>query len=302
MEATTDGSVKCFCFFLSLQDILADSDSDLDDDMEVDKQPAKKTKQRETYIQEDPDSIVDLADINSIGKITCKTSVDFPLIFELQIFSSFFFTATKPSQVTTNMEPTDADKKKKEKDINRGFKTAVDGRLIIAAPKRGAEESDSDDDEPKQSVPTKRSLESDSNSSDDEGDGQTAPSRKRKASDLRSVASSSRYVAGGKGIHRSMAAASVKSGASGVSRMSMATTKSASTFFGGDYKAKKAKGDMKKKGKMDPYAYIPLTRNVLNKRKKAKSTGQFKGIVAGARKGAAAGSKNRIQKAYKKQK
>lgn len=55
-----------------MQDILADSDSDLDDDMEVDKQPTKKTKQRETYIQEDPDSIVDLADINSIGKITCK--------------------------------------------------------------------------------------------------------------------------------------------------------------------------------------------------------------------------------------
>lgn len=56
----------------SLQDILADSDSDFDDDMEVDKQPTKKTKQSETYIQEDPDSIVDLADINSIGKITCK--------------------------------------------------------------------------------------------------------------------------------------------------------------------------------------------------------------------------------------
>lgn len=37
-------------------------------------------------------------------------------------------------------------------------------------------------------------------------------------------------------------------------------------------------------------------------RKKAKNSGQFKGIVAGARKGAAAGSKNRIHKAYKKQK
>ncbi len=55
-----------------MQDILADSDSDLDDDMEDDKPPAKKSKQQETYIQEDPESIVDLADINSIGKITCK--------------------------------------------------------------------------------------------------------------------------------------------------------------------------------------------------------------------------------------
>lgn len=169
----------------------------------------------------------------------------------------------------SNVQPNEADKKKKEKDINRGFKTAVDGRLIIAAPKRGAEMSDSDDDDPKQNVSTKRSLESDSNSSDDEDNRQQIPSRKRKASDLKSVASSaasSRYVAGGKGIHRSMATASVKSGATGVSRMSMATTKSASTVYGGDYKAKKAKGDMKKKDKMDPYAYIPLTRNMLNKR------------------------------------
>lgn len=35
-------------------------------------------------------------------------------------------------------------------------------------------------------------------------------------------------------------------------------------------------------------------------RKQAKNAGQFKGIVAGARKGAAAGSKNRVHKAYKK--
>lgn len=58
-----------------MQDILADSDSDFDDDMEGDKQPVKKSKQRETYIQEDPESIVDLADINSIGKITCKSNL-----------------------------------------------------------------------------------------------------------------------------------------------------------------------------------------------------------------------------------
>lgn len=165
------------------------------------------------------------------------------------------------------MDQNEPDKKKKEKDINRGFKTAQDGRLIIAQPKRGEAMSDSEDDtEPKESK--KRSLESDSNSSDDE-DNKSVPSRKRKASDLKSLASGmsgSRYVAGGKGIHRQMGASSVKSGASGVSRMSMATTKSASTVFGGEYKSKKAKGDIKKKGKMDPYAYIPLTRNVLNKR------------------------------------
>lgn len=175
------------------------------------------------------------------------------------------FAATKPTAATT-IESNETDKKKKEKDANRGFKTAADGRLIIAAPKRGGGMSDSDDDDNSndQSASNKRSLESDS-SDDEDNNGAAVPSRKRKASDLQSVASS-RYVAGGKGIHRSMAAASVRSGATGVSRMSMATTKSASTVYGGEYKAKKAKGDMKKKGKMDPYAYIPLTRNVLNKR------------------------------------
>lgn len=196
-------------------------------------------------------------------KVTCKA-------FGNQINNFFYSTATKPSQ-PTNIESQETDKKKKDKDINRGFKTALDGRLIIDTPKRGnrMSDSDDDDDDTKQNAPKKRSLENDSDSSDDEDDREAMPSRKRKASDLRSVAStaaSSRYVAGGKGIHRSMATASVRSGATGVSRMSAATTKSASTVYGGDYKAKKAKGDMKKKGKMDPYAYIPLTRNVLNKR------------------------------------
>ena len=77
-------------------------------------------------------------------------------------------------------------------------------------------------------------------------------------------------------------------------------------------------GDIKKKGMPDPYAYIPLTRNTLNRRwifhnscidchyflivnlilplkhfrKKKKSAGQFKSIVRSAKKGAATGNKN----------
>ena len=46
-----------------------------------------------------------------------------------------------------------------------------------------------------------------------------------------------------------------------------------------------AKGDVKKKGVPDPYAYIPLDRQKLNRRKKAKLSGQFKHIVGGAVKG-----------------
>ena len=102
--------------------------------------------------------------------------------------------------------------------------------------------------------------------------------------------SASKYVAGGKGIHRSLDTTSMKSGYSNYSRMSTATAKSA----GDNYKSKKAKGDMKQKGKLDPYAYIPLSRNILNKRKRSKNVGQFKSLVSGkAKKG------GKVTKAYK---
>ncbi|KPI99063.1 RRP12-like protein [Papilio xuthus] len=79
---------------------------------------------------------------------------------------------------------------------------------------------------------------------------------------IRSKASTaSKYKAGGKGIHRPLG-----SGAS-------------VTSAGTEYRSKKAKGDIKKKGKPDPYAYLPLSRNNLNKRKKAITSKQFKGIV-----------------------
>lgn len=58
----------CNC---SIEDILADSDSDFDDkDDEKGAPPAKKSKRPASFIQEDPESIVDLADVNAIGRIT----------------------------------------------------------------------------------------------------------------------------------------------------------------------------------------------------------------------------------------
>lgn len=59
-----------FYFFYRIDEILADSDSDMDED---NKDKSKKKKKHDTYIQETPESIVDLADINSIGKITSKS-------------------------------------------------------------------------------------------------------------------------------------------------------------------------------------------------------------------------------------
>lgn len=118
--------------------------------------------------------------------------------------------------------------------------------------------------------------------------------RKKGSESVKSgVTSASKYVAGGKGIHRNVGATSVKSGYSGISRMSTVTAKS----VGGDYKSKKAKGDMKKKGKLDPYAYIPLSRNILNKRKRSKNVGQFKSLVSGATNKKT--SKGKVTKKYK---
>ncbi|XP_060624215.2 RRP12-like protein [Anolis sagrei] len=82
----------------------------------------------------------------------------------------------------------------------------------------------------------------------------------------------SKYKAGGTGIHRPLG-------------------KNAST--GVEYKAKKGKGDIKKKGRLDPYAYIPLNIAKLNRRKKAKLQGQYKGLMKGAQRGAQAGKKHR---------
>ncbi|XP_040848312.1 RRP12-like protein isoform X2 [Ochotona curzoniae] len=79
------------------------------------------------------------------------------------------------------------------------------------------------------------------------------------------------YQAGGSGIHRPVA----------------------KTAPGAEYKAKKAKGDVKKKGRLDPYAYIPLNRTKLNRRKKVKLQGQFKGLVKAAQRGTQKGHKLR---------
>uniref|UniRef100_A0A8C0IV87 Ribosomal RNA processing 12 homolog n=1 Tax=Chelonoidis abingdonii TaxID=106734 RepID=A0A8C0IV87_CHEAB len=80
------------------------------------------------------------------------------------------------------------------------------------------------------------------------------------------------FLAGGSGIHRRVG--------TGVA-------------LGADYKAKRGRGDMKKKGQLDPYAYIPLNRAKLNRRKKVKMQGQFKGLMKGAQRGAQTGRKHR---------
>lgn len=43
-------------------------------------------------------------------------------------------------------------------------------------------------------------------------------------------------------------------------------TESGWSYAGGEYSSKKAGGDLKKKGKLEPYAYWPLDRKLLNRR------------------------------------
>uniref|UniRef100_A0A8D0CU37 Ribosomal RNA processing 12 homolog n=1 Tax=Sander lucioperca TaxID=283035 RepID=A0A8D0CU37_SANLU len=84
-----------------------------------------------------------------------------------------------------------------------------------------------------------------------------------------------KYKAGGSGIHRPLGRRE---------------------DTGADYKSKKGKGDVKKQGKLDPYAYVPLKKAQLNRRKRAKLQGQFQGMVRGAQKGALSGKKMQKRK------
>lgn len=156
----------------------------------------------------------------------------------------------------------------KQKDPNRGFKTAPDGRLIIT----DMEDVDTDSDDDDLTGFKEDAKKEHEESSGDENENEGGPSTKKKIA-------LNPYKTGGSGIHRPLAA-SVKSGVSIASRISKATTKSP----GSEYRAKKASGDVKKKGKHEPYAYIQLSRNALNRRKRKSAVNQFKTVSKKAKK------------------
>ncbi|XP_048061220.1 RRP12-like protein [Megalobrama amblycephala] len=147
---------------------------------------------------------------------------------------------------------------KKATRAEHGFKVTSDGRLII-------KEEDDDDDKTK-----------DAEMDDvlEEAGVKTRKNPKWKmhddSDDDMNVKPTMKYKAGGIGIHRPLGAR---------------------PEFGKEYKSKKGKGDVKKEGKCDPYAYVPLKKSQLNRRKKAKLQGQFKGMVRGAKKGALSGTR-----------
>lgn len=149
-------------------------------------------------------------------------------------------------------KPKQEDKEKKESADPGGFKLSADGRLIITEPKDDAGgKADSDED----------ALD-DLFSMYEGGSEKKKRKRQRLENDIddKEDEPAPKYKAGGKGIHRKLDP-------------------------GAEYRSKKAPGDITKKGKPDPYAYVPLNFASLNKRKRAKMKGQFDSLVKGARKG-----------------
>uniref|UniRef100_A0A1A8HJ42 Ribosomal RNA processing 12 homolog n=1 Tax=Nothobranchius korthausae TaxID=1143690 RepID=A0A1A8HJ42_9TELE len=154
---------------------------------------------------------------------------------------------------------------RKTSKVEHGFKVTSDGRLIIR-------EDDEEDVKHQKGDEMKDILE--------EAGVKSRKLQKRtfKEGDFdedMDVEPQFKYKAGGSGIHRSLGQGH---------------------DAGADYKSKKGKGDVKKKGKCDPYAYIPLKKDQLNRRKRARLHGQFKGMVRGAQKGALSGRKMQKKK------
>ncbi|XP_014677215.1 PREDICTED: RRP12-like protein [Priapulus caudatus] len=233
----------------SLDDLLRDTDSELEEGEEAGsarKKPRRARKQTTAAWLEDKgeEDIVDFLDPGVARKVM----------------------GTKPATASV------------EKKSKTEFKMASDGRMIITESEEDKKRSKSaaktlmdDVDDMMETMDVssagrkggkKRARDADS---DDDNAGQVTPQS---------------YKAGGTGIHRPIA----------VAKRTLKDQRSAS---GLDYKAKKAGGDIKKKNKPDPFAYIPLNMQSLNKRKKAKFQGQFKGIMKGVKKGAAKGRKGR---------
>ncbi|XP_048746321.2 RRP12-like protein isoform X2 [Ostrea edulis] len=171
---------------------------------------------------------------------------------------------------TRKVLATKPEEKREQKKKGVEFKTAPDGRLIIT--------ESSDDEGPVKMGEDEDDLE-DLLQAIEQGAGNMKKAKKRKVEDLGSddEGPSPKYKAGGGGIHRPLAKAK------------RSTTQEA----GSEYRAKKAGGDIKKKGKPDPFAYLPLNFQALNKRKKAKMSGRFTNLVKGAKRGAKKGFKGK---------
>uniref|UniRef100_A0A803VGB7 Ribosomal RNA processing 12 homolog n=1 Tax=Ficedula albicollis TaxID=59894 RepID=A0A803VGB7_FICAL len=156
---------------------------------------------------------------------------------------------------------------KRSRGVSHDFQMSEDGRLIIHE-----EEEELDDDEDKGADEEMADVLQDVGLRSKKS--QKRRFREDPDDEEAEAGTYSQYKAGGSGIHRPL---------------------KKEPAFGAEYRSKKGKGDVKKKGQLDPYAYIPLNRAKLNRRKRAKMQGQFKGLMKGAQRGAKAGRRNRLK-------
>ncbi|NXP55860.1 RRP12 protein, partial [Heliornis fulica] len=156
---------------------------------------------------------------------------------------------------------------KRSRGVSHDFQVSEDGRLIIRE-----KEDEVDDDEAKGADEEMADVLQDIGLRSKKS--QKCQFREELDNEEPEPGTYSQYRAGGSGIHRQL---------------------DKKPAFGAEYRSKKGKGDVKKKGQLDPYAYIPLNRAGLNRRKRAKMQGQFKGLMKGAQRGAKAGRRNRLK-------
>jgi len=219
------------------------------------KNKKNKSKSPQTWIKEGGDEVVDLLSSTASQAVS----------------SSNPKTAKSVAEKPTKKEP---------------FKISNDGKLIIndddsdnneggkGEKKRSARAmanmlEDSDDDE--ENAETFESLVSGKRRKT--GGNSEVGSQKSAMSGVQSTKSTfSKYEPSGTGIHRKV-----------------------DKDTGSEYKNKSGKGDVKRKGKHDPYAYIPLTHQALNKRKQSKAKGQFSSVLNAAKKGAKKGHKSNVR-------
>ncbi|CAF3322734.1 unnamed protein product [Rotaria socialis] len=202
--------------------------------------------------------------------------------------------ATKP---LTNRETEAMKTAMKNKRKNSGFRTAPDGRIIIDVDddenqQKDMNDGDDDDDDEdmnredlkglmetlslSQRAKNKRKRTFEDEDADDNDDYQI--------NDKQSQSVHSKYRSGGGGIHRTLN-----------------QPPKTQQRPGGVYKAKRGVGgDKKIANKHDPYAYIKLDFNALNKRKRGKFKGQFEQIVGAAKRGANRGAKLGAKERYHK--
>ncbi|KAK6629400.1 hypothetical protein RUM43_003217 [Polyplax serrata] len=187
-----------------------------------------------------------------------------------------FISPNASSKISGKLPTQKIEKKKKENNM----KFTADGRMIILD-EPGDKQSSGDDDED----------DDDDDLSDMDGLSckmeNVLIGRKRKIST--SSEGPAKYQAGGSGIHRPIHNGDSAGKGRGTKKNKKHVNELPNLKTGMEYKARKARGDVKLKGKPDPYAYIPLSRKLLNRKQKMNS------IVKSAIKGAKAGTKLKMK-------